>query len=46
MLVAAMILRRFRLELMPGRTITVRQMPTLSPREPLLMRVRERGVAT
>jgi cytochrome P450 len=45
-MVAAMILRRFRLELLPGRTITVRQMPTLSPREPLLMRVRDRGVVT
>jgi cytochrome P450 len=44
-LVATLILKRFRLELLPGRTITVRQMPTLSPREPLLMRVRERGLA-
>ena len=44
LLVAALLLRRFRLELLPGRTMTVRQMPTLSPREPLLMRVRERGV--
>ena len=42
-LVATLLLRRFRLELLPGRTITVRQMPTLSPREPLLMRVRARG---
>src|SRR5439155_539693 len=41
--VATLLLRRFRLELLPGRTITVRQMPTLSPREPLLMRVRDRG---
>jgi cytochrome P450 len=46
LLVAALILRRFRLELLPGRTITVRQMPTLSPREPLLMRVRRREAAT
>ena len=46
MLVAAQLLRRYRLELLPGRTMTVRQMPTLSPREPLLMRVRERGVVT
>jgi cytochrome P450 len=45
-LVAAMLLQRFRLELLPGRTMTVRQMPTLSPREPLLMRVRERGAVT
>jgi cytochrome P450 len=46
MLVTTLLLRRFRLELLPGRTMTVRQMPTLSPREPLLMRVRERGAST
>lgn len=40
------LLRRHRLELVPGRTMTVRQMPTLSPREPLLMTVRPRGVPT
>jgi hypothetical protein len=38
------LLQRFRLELLPGRTMTVRQMPTLSPRGGLSMRVRERGV--
>ena len=38
------VLRRFRLELLPGRTMTVRQMPTLSPRGGLRMTVRERGV--
>jgi cytochrome P450 len=42
--VATLLLQRFRLELFPGRTMTVRQMPTLSPREPLEMIVRERGV--
>jgi cytochrome P450 len=42
--VVTLLLQRFRLELVPGRTMTVRQMPTLSPREPLQMTVRERGV--
>jgi cytochrome P450 len=42
--IAISLLRRFRLELLPGRTMTVRQMPTLSPREPLEMTVRERGL--
>ena len=42
--IVTLLLQRFRLELVPGRTMTVRQMPTLSPREPLLMTVRERGV--
>lgn len=42
--VVTLLLQRFRLELVPGRTMTVRQMPTLSPREPLEMIVRERGV--
>jgi cytochrome P450 len=46
LLVAARLLQRFRLELLPGRAMTVRQMPTLSPREPLLMRVRPREVVT
>ncbi len=41
--IVTLLLRRFRLELVPGRAMTVRQMPTLSPREPLLMTVRERG---
>jgi cytochrome P450 len=39
-----LLLQRFRLELVPGRTMTVRQMPTLSPREPLMMTVSERAV--
>ena len=41
---ATLVLQRFRLELLPGRTMTVRQMPTLSPRGGLRMRVCERGV--
>jgi cytochrome P450 len=42
--VATLVLQRFRLELLPGRTMTVRQMPTLSPRGGLHMVVRERAV--
>lgn len=42
-LVATMLLQRLRLDAMPGRTMTVRQMPTLSPREGLRMRVLRRG---
>jgi cytochrome P450 len=38
-LVATMLLQRLRLDAMPGRTMTVRQMPTLSPRGGLRMRV-------
>jgi cytochrome P450 len=38
-LVATMLLQRLRLDAMPGRTMTVRQMPTLSPRDGLEMRV-------
>ena len=41
-LVATMLLQRLRLELLPGRTMTIRQMPTLSPDGGLAMRVRER----
>jgi cytochrome P450 len=41
--VATMLLRRLRLDLLPGRTMTVRQMPTLSPRGGLPMRVRSRA---
>jgi cytochrome P450 len=41
-LVATMLLQRLRLELLPGRTMSVRQMPTLSPAGGLDMRVRER----
>jgi cytochrome P450 len=44
--VATLLLQRFRPELLPGRAMTVRQMPTLSPRGGLEMAVRERGVAT
>jgi cytochrome P450 len=42
-LVATMLLQRLRLDAMPGRTMTVRQMPTLSPRGGLAMRVLPRG---
>lgn len=42
--IVTLMLQRHHLELFPGRTMTVRQMPTLSPREPLEMVVRERGV--
>ncbi len=43
-LVATKLLQRLRLDAMPGRTVTVRQMPTLSPRGGLQMRVGARGV--
>jgi cytochrome P450 len=42
--IVTLLLQRHHLELFPGRTMTVRQMPTLSPREPLEMIVRERGI--
>jgi cytochrome P450 len=42
-LVATMLLQRLRLDALPGRTMTVRQMPTLSPRGGLEMRVLSRG---
>jgi len=42
-LVATMLLQRLRLDAMPGRTMTVRQMPTLSPRGGLGMRVLSRA---
>jgi len=42
--VVTLLLARFRLEALPGRTMTVRQMPTLSPRDGLRMTVRARGV--
>ncbi len=38
-LVATMLLQKLRLDLLPGRTMTVRQMPTLSPTGGLRMRV-------
>jgi cytochrome P450 len=41
-LVATMLLEKLRLDLMPGRTMTVRQMPTLSPKGGLPMRVLSR----
>jgi hypothetical protein len=39
-----MLLQRLRLDAMPGRTMKIRQMPTLSPKGGLKMRVEERGV--
>lgn len=42
-LVATMLLQRLRLDALPGRTMRVRQMPTLSPQGGLGMRVGERG---
>ncbi|HWA54078.1 MAG TPA: cytochrome P450 [Solirubrobacterales bacterium] len=42
-LVATMLLQRLRLDALPGRTMTVRQMPTLSPKGGLRMRVLPRG---
>jgi cytochrome P450 len=41
--IATLVLQRFRLELLPGRTMVVRQMPTLSPKGGLRMTVRERS---
>lgn len=42
-LVATMLLQRLRLDAMPGRTMTIRQMPTLSPKGGLEMRVLPRA---
>jgi len=42
-LVATMLLQRLRAESLPGRTITIRQMPTLSPNGGLKMRIQPRG---
>ncbi len=42
--IATLILQRFRLGLLPGHRMTIRQMPTLSPREGLPVVVAERGV--
>jgi retinoid hydroxylase len=42
-LVGTMLLQRLRLDALPGRTMTVRQMPTLSPKGGLPMRVRARA---
>jgi retinoid hydroxylase len=44
-LVSTMLLQRMRFELMPGRSMTVQQMPTLSPIGGLAMRVRERALS-
>jgi cytochrome P450 len=42
-LVATMLLQRLRFDALPGRTMTVRQMPTLSPKGGLKMRVLSRA---
>jgi hypothetical protein len=42
-LVTTMLLQRLGLDALPGRTMTVRQMPTLSPKGGLRMRVRPRA---
>jgi cytochrome P450 len=42
-LVATMLLQRLRIDALPGRTMTVRQMPTLSPKGGLPMRVGARA---
>jgi cytochrome P450 len=42
-LVATMLLQRLRLDALPGRTMTVRQMPTLSPKGGLKMRILPRA---
>lgn len=44
-LVATMLLQRLRLDALPGHEMSVRQMPTLSPRNGLPMRVAERQPA-
>jgi cytochrome P450 len=43
--IAATVLQRFRLELQPGYQLETRQMPTLSPRNGMPMRVRARDAA-
>jgi cytochrome P450 len=43
-LVATLALQRLRFERLPGRTMTIRQMPTLSPDGGLAMRVLERAL--
>lgn len=42
-LVATKLLQQLRMEALPGRTVTIRQMPTLSPRGGLKMRIGERA---
>lgn len=44
-LVTTMLLQRLRLDALPGRTMSIRQMPTLSPRGGLRMRVGPRAGA-
>jgi cytochrome P450 len=41
--IATLVMQRFRVELPPGHAMTVRQMPTLSPRGGLPVVLRERG---
>jgi cytochrome P450 len=42
-LVATKLLQRLRIDALPGRTMTIRQMPTLSPQGGLRMRILPRG---
>jgi cytochrome P450 len=42
-LVATKLLQRLQIDALPGRTMTIRQMPTLSPKGGLRMRVLDRG---
>ncbi len=42
-LVATKLLQRLRIEALPGRTVTIRQMPTLSPQGGLKMRIKPRA---
>ncbi|HEU4706264.1 MAG TPA: cytochrome P450 [Solirubrobacterales bacterium] len=42
-LVATKLLQQLRMEALPGRTMTIRQMPTLSPKGGLKMRIKERS---
>ncbi|HYG96488.1 MAG TPA: cytochrome P450, partial [Solirubrobacterales bacterium] len=42
-LVATKLLQRLRVEALPGRTVTIRQMPTLSPKGGLRMRIQNRA---
>ncbi len=42
-LVATKLLQQLKAEALPGRTITIRQMPTLSPKGGLRMRIKSRG---
>jgi retinoid hydroxylase len=43
--IAATVLQRFRLELQPAYQLSIRQMPTLSPRQGMPMRIRARDAA-